>query len=126
MDILLVRVIENKRYSGGKFVYCDVLLSPSVNDPNFESIDKEDWKWTSKNFEYPLFKNKKNGIFLVSLVKDTDRLSISIFEDDELQKKAQVGWDKHEEDSKKRWKELGERLEKSGFFKPRIEGTIEL
>lgn len=125
MDILLARVIENKKYPGGKFCYCDVLISPSLNDPNFESVDMEDWKWSDRNFEYPLFKKMKNGIFLISLEKGNSSILINLHEDSELKIKADNYYSIFKKRSDERWKKLGEDLEKSGFFKP-LEGPIEL
>lgn len=86
-----------------------------MNDPNFESISKDKWKWSSRYFEYPLFSSIKSGIFLLSL-KDDSGLEISIYDDVELQKKAQIVWDEHEVYTNLRWEKLGKKLEKSGFF----------
>lgn len=126
MEILLARVIENKKYSGGKFCYCDVLISPALNDPNFESVDMEDWKWSDRSFEYPLFKKMKDGVFLISLEKENNIISISLYEDPELKLKADNYYSLFKKRSDERWKKLGEEMEKSGFFSNRLEGPIEL
>ena len=125
MDILLVKVIENKKYPGGKFCYCDVLISPALNDVNFESVDMNDWEWTARNFEYPLFKKMKNGVFLISLERESGSISMCVHEDSELKSKADYYLSEFNKKKAEDWRILGEKLEKSGFFKP-LEGPIEL
>lgn len=125
--ILMLRVIENRKYPVGKIVTCDTLMYPSISDKDFDSIDKEQWKWETREFPYPLFGKKKKGeVFLIKLETTHNYSHIGIHEDTVLLEKAKQAFINHDEWWKIKWEELGKKMEESGFFSNKIEGPIEL
>jgi len=130
-EVCALRVFENKKYpSGAKLVTCDFLASPLLNSKNFSSVDPKDYVWQTREWIYPLFKNKKRGdVFCIEIIVAEEFSQVKILNDTNNvnnwyiadAKKAFLKSDKH---SKKQWA----RLKHSKFFrKPeKPKGKIEL
>ena len=117
-SVLMVRVLENTKHPGGKFVTCDVLTYPSINDNDFDNIDKKDWIWETRVFPYPLFTNMKVGdVFLIRLETTEEYSKVGLYINDTLLEKSKENFINHDKLFNTKWKNIVKGFGKDGFFK---------
>jgi len=118
---LLMHVLENKKFSGGRFCECEVLNYPSLDDENFNTIDLSLYEWEDRSFEYPLFTDYKKGEFFVVEVFTSKKESyIKVFEHLGFLRIGKMAYRKHDLYIKKAMKETFKRLFKTNKLKKTI------
>ena len=66
--IIAMRIIETN-HENKDIVCADVLAYPTLELEDFNSIDLKEYQWESRDFEAPLFNNRKpNEIFLTKFL----------------------------------------------------------
>lgn len=117
-EVLALRVFENKKYPLGSFVSCDTLMSPLLNSKNFLSVHPKDYVWETREWAYPLFKNKKKGdVFCIEIIVSEEFSQFKILNDNQYLRNAKKAFIKSDKHSKKQWAKLGKKWDKIAFKK---------